>query len=104
MSAVAQRSSGSGTTWPRKTRTTDTPPLKDAVKMAPCVLYLKLQVLAPVVPLEEHAALTAALVEAPERHLVLVHLLQNLGGQRHRGLVVPDGQDEHVARVQPAFG
>lgn len=40
--------------------------------------YLELQVLAPVVPLKQDAALSPALVEAPQGRLVLVHLLQHL--------------------------
>lgn len=40
--------------------------------------YLELQVLAPVVPLKQDAALSFALVEALQSRLVLLHLLHHL--------------------------
>lgn len=59
--------------------------------------------LAAVVPLKQHTALPFALVEAPQRRLVLLHLLHHLGAQVHHGLVVADGEDQHVAGRQGAF-
>ena len=65
--------------------------------------YLQLQVLAPVVPLEQNTALSFALVEALQGRLVLLHLHHHLWAQLHHGLVVTDGQDQHVVRSQAAF-
>lgn len=65
--------------------------------------YLQLQVLAPVIPLKQDAALSFALVEALQRRLVLLHLLHHLGAQVHHRLVVTDGEDQHVVRRQTAF-
>lgn len=62
--------------------------------------HLQLEVLAPVVPLEQDAALPPAAVEAAQGRLVLLHLLQHLGAQLHHRLVVADGQDQHVSGGQ----
>lgn len=66
--------------------------------------YLQLQMLAPVVPLKQHTALSFALVELPQGWLVLLHLLHHLRAQVHHWLVVSDGEDQHMARSQTAFG
>ena len=65
--------------------------------------YLQLQVLALVVPLEQHAAGSFALVEALQRLPVFLHLLHHLRAQLHHRLVVSDGEDQHVERGQAAF-
>lgn len=65
--------------------------------------HLQLQMLAPVVPLKQDAALSFALVEVPEGRLVLLHLLHHVGAELHHRLVVADGQDQNVAGGQRAF-
>lgn len=59
--------------------------------------------LAPVIPLKEHTALSFALVKAPQGRLVFLHLLHHLWAQLHHRLVVTDGEDQHMLWSQCAF-
>lgn len=67
------------------------------------MFYLQLKMLTSVVPLKQHTALSFAFEEAPQGRLVLLHFLHHLGAQIHHGLVVADGQDQHMAGGQRTF-